>query len=121
MRDPRTCWSAVGPSASRSSPWKRIEPPVTRPLASRARITANASDDFPEPLSPTSATVSPAATARLAPRTACTTPAGVAYATERSHTSRIGASLIGALPRHQPLPEPVAEEVDADDQRHDRA
>ena len=50
----------------------RIEPAVTRPAASRPRITANASVLLPEPLSPTTARVSPARTVRSTSRTART-------------------------------------------------
>ena len=50
----------------------RMEPAVTRPAASSPRIAANASVLLPEPLSPTTARVSPARTVRSTSRTART-------------------------------------------------
>ena len=59
------------PSRSRNA----IRPPVIRPPAwSISRVTASEVTDLPEPLSPTSATVSPGATDRSSPFTAVKPP-----------------------------------------------
>ena len=74
-----------------SSPAKRMRPWLTRPEASSRRVTANAVTDFPEPLSPTTPSVSPAATEKDTPRTASTSPRRVEKVTCRSSMARRGA------------------------------
>ena len=95
----------------------RMEPAVTRPAASRPRMTANATVLLPEPLSPTTARVSPARTVRFTSRTARTSCPRTKYETERLRmvrTSRASGeagaadarawpSLIRGLPHRQPL------------------
>ena len=54
--------------------------------------------DFPEPDSPTRATISPGATEKLTSRTACTFPWGLSNCTSRSRTSRIGSEPVIGLP-----------------------
>ena len=67
---------------------RRVDAPAAS--ASRRR-SESAVTDLPQPDSPTSASVSPAASARSTPRTAGTAPASVAKATRRSRTSSSGA------------------------------
>ena len=59
-----------------SLPSKRISPPLTMVLASGLRrMMLLAVTDLPEPDSPTMARVSPRLRSKVAPRTACTSPA----------------------------------------------
>ena len=50
--------------------------------------------DFPEPDSPTRATISPGATEKLTSRTACTIPWPLSKRTSRSRTSRTGSVVV---------------------------
>src|SRR5262249_21376325 len=66
-----------------------MRPVVMRPPAkSISRVMASAVTDLPEPDSPTTATVSPAAIERSSPYTTVDGPASVAKATLRPCTSR---------------------------------
>src|SRR5690606_5865120 len=60
-----------------------------RPGSWISRSIASATVLLPQPLSPTRATISPAATSKLAPATALTVPSGVSYSTRRSRTDSI--------------------------------
>ena len=88
---------------SRSRPSSTTRPAVTRPLAGRSRFTAAAVVDFPEPDSPTSATVDPAGTVRETSRTAVWSPRVVPKTTVRPSIARIGtdagASAVMTPPR----------------------
>ena len=77
MSLPRILRIAGSSSVSRSVPWKRIEPAI-RPGGSgiRRRIEL-AVTDLPQPLSPTTASVSPSPTWNETPSTARLTPSGV--------------------------------------------
>jgi hypothetical protein len=62
-------------SLRRSSPSKRISPPLTMVFAAGLRrMMLLAATDLPEPDSPTIARVSPRLRSKVAPRTACTSP-----------------------------------------------
>jgi hypothetical protein len=74
---PRTSRMARSLSLSRSRPWKRIAPPILPGGCGTNRRMELAVTDFPQPLSPTIATVSPASTANEMPSTARFTPSGV--------------------------------------------
>ena len=72
---PRTRRISVGLLRSRSSPAKSTCPPTIRPAGSGTSRTRDRQvTDFPEPDSPTSASVSPALRVKLTPSTALTTP-----------------------------------------------
>jgi hypothetical protein len=63
-------------SSRRSSPSKTMSPPLTMEFDSGLmRIMLLAATDFPEPDSPTMASVSPCRRSKDAPRTVCTSPA----------------------------------------------
>ena len=75
-----------------SSPSSRICPPETRPLPGSRPMAASAVVDFPEPDSPTIATVSPGMMVRWAFFTALTSPEPVLKVMARSLISSIGWS-----------------------------
>ncbi len=56
MEEPRRAVSSWVPRWVMSRPWKRIVPPVTRPVPGSSPMTAWARVDLPEPDSPTMAT-----------------------------------------------------------------
>ena len=72
---------------SRSSPSKRTSPDVMRVFSASKRITAPASVDFPQPLSPTTPTTEPAGTSRSTLRNALSRPRAVENSTFRPRTS----------------------------------
>ena len=77
MSLPRSLRISASGSFSRSRPWKRICPAIL-PGGSwiRRRMDMEVTD-FPQPLSPTTARVSPASMWKESPSTARTTPSGV--------------------------------------------
>ena len=95
IRLPRTRRS-VASSAPRSSwPWNRMLPEGWRAGGyGRSWRMDSAVTDFPDPLSPTSPTVSPLAMSSETPRTARTSPPGVSNETDRSRIARRGAAAI---------------------------
>ena len=92
---PRCRPSSCSPAVTRSRPPNTALPEVIRAEESRMRSRANAVTDLPEPLSPTTPTVSPRWTSKLTWSSARTTPPRVRNSTERSCTasSGIGGSL----------------------------
>ena len=97
MSSPRMRRMARGESVVRSRsrpslPVNRMSPRTRADSSwSSSRISARPMVDFPEPDSPTRATISPGATVKLTSRTACTIPSGLWKRTSRPETSRIGA------------------------------
>ena len=75
-----------------SSPSKMICPAVTLPLPGSSPMAASAVVDFPEPDSPTMATVSPGITVNRPLRTAWIGPSGVEKVMARSLISSSGRS-----------------------------
>ncbi len=83
-----------GDSAIRSRPRQRISPASKRPGGmSISRSTLRAVTVLPEPLSPTTASVSPGSTDRLTPSTARTVPSSVRNQVRRSRMSSSGALM----------------------------
>ncbi len=71
---------------------KRIAPSVIRPLRPRSRITASATVDLPQPLSPTRPSASPGATEAEKFITAGISPARVKKEIERFSIARSGVA-----------------------------
>ena len=95
MSLPRTRRISSSDSSRRSRPLKRMRPLTMRPAGRvTRRMTDSALTDFPQPDSPTSATVSPDRTSQETPSTARTTAPEIAKWVCRSLTSR-RTSLIG--------------------------
>ena len=87
MRPPRTRRIAASGSASRSSPPRRTLPAAMRPPSGSRRASASAVIDLPQPDSPRSAKVSPAAMAKSTPSTGrMSSPSLRAIATPRPST-----------------------------------
>ena len=74
---PRSALCACRAKVRISSPKKRTAPPETLAVAGKRFITAAASVDLPQPLSPTMPITSPARATRFAPRRAMTRPVSV--------------------------------------------
>src|SRR5215208_919806 len=109
-------------SLSRSSPSKTISPPLTIVFDSGFRpMMLLAATDFPDPDSPTMASVSPRLRSKVAPRTACTSPAYVLKEMRRSSTLRTASPFTVATllphPRVEGVTQAVAEEPEADGDR----
>src|SRR5215211_2212115 len=109
-------------SLRRSSPSKMISPPLTMVFDSGfRRIMLLAATDFPDPDSPTMASVSPRLRSKVAPRTACTSPAYVLKEMRRSSTLRTASPFTVATllphPRVEGVAQAVAEEPEANGDR----
>ena len=74
MHLPRMSCITFSGAWARSTPSYMIVPASTEALLGRIPMMALEVTDFPEPLSPTMATVSPRRRSKLMPRTACTVP-----------------------------------------------
>ena len=70
IRRPRTERHSASSNPVISAPSKRIDPPVTAPLAGSRPIIARARVDLPEPLSPTRPTTLPRSMSKLTPSAA---------------------------------------------------
>src|SRR5215210_6997119 len=108
-------------SFKRSSPSKTISPPLTMVFDSGFNpMMLLAATDFPDPDSPTMASVSPRLRSKVAPRTACTSPAYVPKEMRRSSTLRTASPFVLATllphPRVEGVAQTVAEEPEADRQ-----
>src|SRR4249919_2789178 len=118
MRVPRIARRPASDLVVSSSPSSRIEPFSTSiAFFGSSPITACAVTDLPEPDSPTTQTISLAATARLMPRTACGRSPAPLMATERLAISRTGP-LMSELLRHlgiERVAQAVAQHVDGQD------
>ncbi len=90
MEVPRSSTMRFSEAEVMSSPSKMMLPLETRPLEGRSPIAASAVVDFPDPDSPTIATVSPGMTVRCAFRTAWTSPFAVPNVMARSRSSSSG-------------------------------
>src|SRR5215204_1305714 len=109
-------------SLRRSSPSKTISPSLTMVFDSGfRRMMLFAATDFPDPDSPTMASVSPRLRSKVAPRTACTSPAYVLKEMRRSSTLRTASPFTVATllphPRVEGVAQAVAEEPEADGDR----
>src|SRR3954447_1401515 len=117
IRVPRSARNSVSDLTVSSSPCSRIDPLSTcNAFFGNSPITACAVTDFPEPDSPTTQTISLAATERLMPRTACERSPSPAMVTERLATSRTG-SAISDLLRHlgiERVAQSVAQHIDGE-------
>ena len=87
IRSPRMARISAFDARSRSLPSKRTSPAVIRVFSARRRITAPASVDLPEPLSPTTPTTDPAGTSRSTLRSAFSGPRAVENSTLKARTS----------------------------------
>src|SRR5690606_906733 len=115
---------------TRSSPMNRISPPTMRPGWLTSRMMDAAVMLLPQPDSPTTPTVSPGYSWKLTPSTALTTPRSVKKCVRRFRTSRIGSAFmvrsvsgsISSLPqaRVQRVPQPFAQQVDAQHRQQNR-
>ena len=86
--------SRGGSPMGRSGSANRIPPPVMWALPGRMPSTDRAMTDFPEPDSPTRATVPPEGTSNETPRTACTVPCSRRRnSTSRSRIERRGGAV----------------------------
>src|SRR5262245_61421620 len=93
MRSPRIARIAAPSSLSRSCPSNSTSPDSMRPGGSGIRRSSESAVTLlPDPLSPTMASVSPAARSRDSPSTARTLPRGERKETDRSRTLRSGAA-----------------------------
>ena len=72
MSSPRTSRSVASSAAIMSRPRYSTEPVISA-LSGNRRTVDSAVTDFPDPLSPTIASVSPACSSKLTPRTAFVT------------------------------------------------
>src|SRR5499426_587223 len=103
----RRIWAGV--LASRSSPSRSTRPPKMRPAGSGTRRTSDRHvTDFPEPDSPTRASVSPASRVKLTPSTARVTPRRVKKCVRRSSTTSSGDERL--IPRASLLLDELAQE-----------
>src|SRR5438105_4800620 len=93
---PRSARSSSGFIARTSRPSNLISPATIRLGSSRRRIRESAVTLLPDPDSPTMPSVSPAATEKLTPSTARTTPASVKKYVLRSRTSSTVRPACGA-------------------------
>ena len=91
--------SAAGTARSRSSPSKTISPLPIRPVPGSIRRMDIAVAVLPDPLSPTSASVSPPRSENDTSRTARTSPRRVMNEALRSRTSRTGPRGSGLVVR----------------------
>ena len=88
MRVPRRSRRRLFSAVSVSSPSNSVLPPVGRSASGRRPMTADAVTDLPDPLSPTTQTISPGATVKLMFSTALGRSAFLGSATVRPLTSR---------------------------------
>src|SRR5574340_518515 len=106
-----------------SGSFRKMRPDSIRPggFGIRRRIE-RAVTDLPHPVSPTRPTVSPFWTSRSIPSTAFTVPSYVWKYVWRASMRRIVGASAGSPPqvRVEDVPEPVAEEVEAQDREDDR-
>src|SRR5580700_4822314 len=126
MSPPRTLRMSAFDSPTRSRPPSSTWPAVITPPGGSSRMIELPSIDFPQPDSPTRPSVSPSATSRLTPSTACTVEPRSRISACRS---LISSTLTWGAPpsRSRGSPEPdiqqvaqrVAEEVEGDDDDHD--
>src|SRR5580700_3457693 len=105
----RISWSF---SSNSSRPPKRIEPASLAGGSGIRRRTDIAVTDLPQPLSPTTASVSPSFTCNETPLTARLTPSDVRNCTCRFSisSSAIGLKILGQA-RVESVAQPVAEQV----------
>ena len=96
---PRVAASACGVARSMSMPANRIRPARMSAAASIRPMTAYASTDLPEPLSPTTPTISPRPTLNEAPSSAWTRPERVRKSSTRSSTASSGWLMCGCAGR----------------------
>src|SRR5690606_4346780 len=130
MRLPRQRRSSRSDLPARFSPNSRISPATMRPGCGTKPMMDRAVMLLPQPDSPTTPTVSPGYSWKLTPSTALTTPRSVKKCVRRFRTSRIGSAFmvrsvsgsISSLPqaRVQRVPQPFAQQVDAQHRQQNR-
>jgi len=103
---PRSRRSSGSSCRNRSRPFSQADPLVTRAAEGNRPSTASPVSDLPEPLSPTIANVSPAATDSDTPRTGWMVPDGVSIAMVRACTSS-SAPVAGGRPGNRTRPTPA--------------
>src|SRR5471032_3066532 len=91
-----------------------------RPGGSISPITARPATDFPAPDSPTTPSTSPLAISNEIPSMACSTLWRVTNSTRRLRTERTGSVMRSAQLRIERVAQPVAEQVDGQNQRRQR-
>ena len=110
-RPPRTPRISASESARRSVPSSTTRPPTERATGGSSRMIASAVIDFPQPLSPTSAWISPAARSNVTPSTTRVAPMATsrpldcedgARATDGGSARRAGRGLRSARRSHRP-------------------
>src|SRR5882757_2397147 len=115
MSLPRMLRISRSESCKSSLPWKRIEPAILPGGCGMSCRIDIAVTDLPQPLSPTTASVSPSLIWNDTPSTARLTPSGVRKCTCRSSTS---SRAIGSQPLCQAwiecIAQPVAEQIDGE-------
>src|ERR1700692_4020493 len=87
-----------------------------RPGGSIRPITARPVTDFPAPDSPTTPRTSPLAISKERPSIACSTSWRVTKSTRRLRTERTGSIILSKF-RVESVAQPIAEQVDGEDQR----
>src|SRR6202166_1199580 len=129
IRFPLIRRSSSGGRLSIRMPDRWISPPAIRPGGSIRPITASPVTDFPAPDSPTTPSTSPLAMSKETPSMARSAWWRVTNSTLRLRTERTGAVIRSAawgLPRLsselwvERVAQPVAEQVDGQDQRRQR-
>src|SRR3954447_21997180 len=115
MSLPRMARISASESVSRSLPWKRIEPAILPGGSGISRISDIEVTDFPQPDSPTMASVSPSSTWNEMPSTARLIPSGVRKWVCRFSTSSnaIRSQTLGHA-RIKRVAQAVAEQVDGE-------
>ncbi len=114
IRLPRIARICAGGSVSRSLPSKRMLPATMRPDGGgTSRMIDSAVTDLPQPLSPTTPSVSPRASESDTPSTALTTPSRVWKCVRRSLTDEVpgAACRASSHPPREPRIEHVAQSV----------
>src|ERR1051326_397791 len=109
------------PISKRSRPSNRIAVPVTRALGGSAPRMVRARVVLPQPDSPTRPMISPRRKARLTASSTCAVPPSVEYVTETSRTDSRSTSIGTSRElRVQSVPQPVAQQIETDDDQQDR-
>src|SRR5437899_7725544 len=123
IRLPLTRRNSSGGRLSMRRPDRRISPPEMRPGGSIRPITDNPVTDLPAPDSPTTPNTSPLAISNETPSMARSVPRREANSTWRLRTERTGSVMDATYSskfRVERVAQPVAEQVDRQDQHGER-
>src|SRR6478735_8802155 len=123
IRLPRMRRISSGGRWSIRVPDRWISPPEMRPGGSISPITDRPVTDLPAPDSPTTPSTSPLAMSKETPSMARSVPRREANSTWRLRTERMGSVMGGAYSselRVERVAQPVAEQIDRQDQRRKR-